>query len=116
MREEAHDEHSRRIGAGVQAILSVVNKVLFWVSVALAAVLAVLSWVIPSLTALRAFDVLYGAVLGLAMVTSGSLFWREVHASRGDDEWSPMAWLYATAFGLSLFLSFYMLPALYFSP
>ena len=100
MREEAH-EHSTRIGAGLQAILSVVNKVLFWVSVALAAVLAVLSWVIPSLTALRAFDVLYGAVLGLAVVTSGLLLWQEVRANREDDEWSPMAWLYATAFGLS---------------
>ena len=99
----------------MQVILSVV-KVLFWVSVALAAVLAILSWAIPSLTALRAFDVLDGAVLGLAVVTSGSLFWQEVRANRGDDEWSPMAWLYVTAFGLSLFLSLYMLPALYFAP
>ncbi len=57
-----------------------------------------------------------GAVLGLAMVTSGSLFWQEIRANREDDEWSPMAWLYATAFGLSLFLSLYMLPALYFAP
>ena len=115
MREGAH-EHSTRGGARLRAILSVVNKVLFWVSVALAAVLAVLSWVIPSLTALRAFDALYGAVLGLAVVTSGLLLWQEVRANREDDEWSPMAWLYATAFGLSLFLSFYMLPALYFAP
>jgi hypothetical protein len=115
MREEAH-KHSTRGGAQLQAILSVVNKILFWVSVALAAVLAVLSWAIPSLTALRSFDVLYGAVLGLAVVTSGSLFWQEIRANRGDDEWSPMAWLYATAFGLSLFLSLYMLPALYFAP
>jgi hypothetical protein len=99
----------------LQAILSVV-KVLFWVSVALVAVLALVSWALPSLTALRAFDVLDGAVLGLAVVTSGALFWYEVRANRGDDEWSAMAWLYATAFGLSLFLSFYMLPALYFSP
>ena len=116
MREEAH-EHSTRIGTRLQAILSVVNKVLFWVSVALAAVLAVLSWVIPSLTALWAFDVLEGAVLGLAVVTSGLLFWQEVRVNREeDDEWSPMAWLYATAFGLTLFLSLYMLPALYFAP
>ena len=57
-----------------------------------------------------------GAVLGLVMVTSGALFLREVRANRGDDEWSPTAWLYATAFGLSLFLSLYMLPALYFAP
>jgi hypothetical protein len=99
----------------LQAILSVV-KVLFWVSVALVAVLAILSWALPSLTALRSFDVLDGAVLGLAVVTSGALFWREVRANRGDDDWGPMAWLYATAFGLSLFLSLYMLPALYFAP
>ena len=99
----------------MQVILSVV-KVLFWVSVALAALLAILSWALPSLTALRAFDLLDGAVLGLAVVTSGALFWQEVRANRGDDEWSPMAWLYATAFGLSLFLSLYMLPALYFAP
>jgi energy-converting hydrogenase Eha subunit G len=58
-----------------------------------------------------------GAVLGLAIVTSGSLFWLEVRANRqDDDEWSAIAWLYATAFGLSLFLSLYMLPALYFAP
>lgn len=91
-------------------------KALFWASVALAAVLALVSWVVPELTALRAFDLLDGAALALAMVTSGSLFWKEVRANRGDDEWSPTAWLYATAFGFSLFLSLYMLPALYFAP
>jgi hypothetical protein len=50
------------------------------------------------------------------MVTSGTLFLQDIRANRGDDEWSPKAWLYATAFGLSLFLSLYMLPALYFAP
>jgi hypothetical protein len=114
MREGAH-EHSTRGGVRLQAILSVV-KLLFWVSVALTATLAILSWAIPSLTALRTFDVLDGATLGLAVVTSGALFWHEVRANRGDDEWSAMAWLYATAFGLTLFLSLYMLPALYFAP
>jgi hypothetical protein len=32
-----------------------------------------------------------------------------------DEEWTPRAWLYATAFGLSFFLSWYLLPALFFS-
>ena len=101
--------HLRAIGVAVKA--------LFWASVALAAILALVSWVAPELTALRAFDLLDGAVLALAMVTSGSLFWKEARAERrDDDEWSPAAWLYATAFGLSLFLSLYMLPALYFAP
>jgi energy-converting hydrogenase Eha subunit G len=95
----------------------VVVKALFWSSLAPEVVLALVSWVVPELTALRPFDLLDGAVLGLAMVTSGSLFWLEVRANRqDDDEWSAIAWLYATAFGLSLFLSLYMLPALYFAP
>ena len=105
-----------RGGAQMRRAIGVVVKALFWSSVALATVLALVSWIVPEITALRAFDVLDGAALGLAMVTSGSLFWQEVRANRGDDEWSPMAWSYATAFGLSLFLSLYMLPALYFAP
>jgi hypothetical protein len=115
MREETRGT-STRGGASHIRTLGVVVKALFWVSVALVAILTVLSWVAPALTALRFFDVLDGAVLGLAVLTSGLLFWREVRTNRGDDEWSPMAWLYATAFGLSLFLSLYMLPALYFAP
>jgi hypothetical protein len=115
MREKTRGT-STRGGASHIRTLGVVVKALFWVSVALVAILTVLSWVAPALTALRSFDVLDGAVLGLAVLTSGLLFWREVRTNGGDDEWSRMAWLYATAFGLSLFLSLYMLPALYFAP
>jgi hypothetical protein len=115
MREKTRGT-STRGGASHIRTLGVVVKALFWVSVALVAILTVLSWVAPALIAFRSFDVLDGAVLGLAVLTSGSLFWQEVRANRGDDEWSAMAWLYATAFGLSLFLSLYMLPALYFAP
>jgi hypothetical protein len=115
MREETRGTSTRGAASHIRT-LGVVVKALFWVSVALVAILTVLSWVAPALTALRTFDVLDGAVLGLAVLTSGLLFWQEVRANRGDDEWSAMAWLYATAFGLSLFLSLYMLPALYFAP
>ena len=115
MREEPRGASTRDSTSHLRAI-GVVVKVPFWASVALAAVLALVSWIVPEITAMRAFDALEGAVLALAMVTSGSLFWKEVRANRGDDDWSPMAWLYATAFGLSLFLSLYMLPALYFAP
>jgi len=115
MREETRGTSTRGDASHIRT-LGVVVKALFWVSVALVAILTVRSWVAPALTALRSFNVLDGAVLGLAVLTSGLLFWQEVRANRGDDEWSPMAWLYATAFGLSLFLSLYMLPALYFAP
>jgi hypothetical protein len=70
--------------------------------------------------------------VGLAMVCSGLLFWRELRANRQElravrrerrdirveeegEEWTPKAWLYATAFGLSFFVSWYLLPALFFS-
>ena len=107
---------STRDGTSHLRAIGVAVKALFWASVALVVVLTLVSWSVPGLFVLRAFDLLDGAALGLAMVTSGLLFWQEVRANRRDDEWSAMAWLYATAFGLSLFLSLYMLPALYFAP
>jgi hypothetical protein len=36
-------------------------------------------------------------------------------SAQDSDEWTPRAWFYATAFGLSFFLSWYLLPALFFS-
>jgi hypothetical protein len=115
--EEKPGRTSTRDGTSRLHVIGVVVKALFWASVALVFVLALVPWVVPEITTLRAFDVLDGAALGLAMITSGALFWREVRANRRDDEeWSAVAWLYATAFGLSLFLSLYMLPALYFAP
>lgn len=105
--------------------------VLFWVSTALMVVLTLLSWVAPGIREERSFDLLDGACVGLVMVTSGFLFWRELRTNRRasragrretrgvlveeDNDWTPMAWLYATAFGLSSFISLYLLPALFFS-
>ena len=108
-----------------------VITVLFWASAALWAVLVALSWAAPSLLEERFFLNLSGASLGLAMVSSGFLFWQELRAGRQelrasrrhyrairveeDSEWTPRAWLYATAFGLSFFVSWYLLPALFVS-
>jgi hypothetical protein len=65
------------------------------------------------------------------MVSSAILFWQELRANRQEshavrresrdisveegEEWTPKAWHYATAFGLSFFVSWYLLPALFFS-
>jgi hypothetical protein len=108
-----------------------VITVLFWASAALWAVLVALSWAAPSLLEERFFLNLSGASLGLAMVSSGFLFWQELRAGRQElrasrrqyrairveegSEWTPKAWLYATAFGLSFFVSWYLLPALFLS-
>ena len=108
-----------------------VIMVLFWASAALMTALVVLSWVAPGVRDEQTFLTLSGASVGLAMVSSGFLFWQELRTNRQElrairresrdiraeegDEWSPKAWLYATAFGLSFFVSWYLLPALFLS-
>jgi hypothetical protein len=104
-----------------------VVRALFWASAALWAILVALSWAAPALLEERFFLTLSGASLGLAMVSSGFLFWQELRAGRQElrtirrenrallteegSEWTPKTWLYATAFGLSFFVSWYLLPA-----
>ena len=108
-----------------------VVTVAFWASAALMTVLVGLSWVAPGLRDEQAFLSLSGVSVGLAMVCSEFLFWQEVRANRQQlrairrksrdisaeegEEWTPKAWLYATAFGLCFFVSWYLLPALFFS-
>ena len=129
MREEAH-ETSTRARSQMRRVVGVAT-VLLWASAALMTVLVVLFWVAPGLREERPLNLLGGLFVGLAMVTSAFLFWQELRAIRQesravrresreisvdeDEEWTPRAWLYATAFGLSFFLSWYLLPALFFS-
>jgi hypothetical protein len=129
MREEAR-EPSTRASSRMRRVVGVAT-VLFWASAALMTVLVVLFWVAPGLREERSLNLLGGMFVGLAMVSSAFLFWQERRANRQeiravrresreisveeDEEWTPKAWLYATAFGLSFFLSWFLLPALYFS-
>ncbi len=129
MREEAH-EPSTRARSQMRRMVGVAT-VLFWASAALMTVLVVLFWVAPGLREERTLNLLGGLFVGLAMVSSAFLFWQERRANRQEiravrresrdisvdegEEWTPRAWLYATAFGLSFFLSWYLLPALFLS-
>jgi hypothetical protein len=129
MREEAR-EPSTMARSRMSRVVGVAT-VLFWASAALMTVLVVLFWVAPGLREERSLNLLGGMFVGLAMVSSAFLFWQERRANRQeiravrresreisveeDEEWTPKAWLYATAFGLSFFLSWFLLPALYFS-
>lgn len=114
----------------MRRLISVVTAV-FWASAVLWAVLVALSWAAPALLEERFFLNLSGASLGLAMVSSAFLFWQELRTGRQElraarrenrailmeegSEWTPKAWLYATAFGLSFSVSWYLLPALFFA-
>ncbi|HZB09939.1 MAG TPA: hypothetical protein VE525_12610 [Rubrobacter sp.] len=129
MREEAR-EPSTRARSRMRRVVGVAT-VLFWASAALMTVLVVLFWVAPGLREERSLHLLGGIFVGLAMVSSAFLFWQELRANRQEiravrresreisvdegEEWTPRAWLYATAFGLSFFLSWYLLPALFFT-
>ena len=129
MREEAR-EPSTRARSRMRRVVGVA-AVLFWASAALMTVLVVLFWVAPGLREERSLHLMGGVFVGSAMVSSAFLFWQERRAIRQesraarresreisveeDEEWTPRAWLYATAFGLSFFLSWYLLPALFFS-
>ena len=129
MREETR-EPSTRARSRMRRVVGVAT-VLFWTSAALMTVLVVLFWGAPGLRDERSLNLLGGIFVGLAMVSSAFLFWQERRAIRQElravrresreisvdegEEWTPRAWLYATAFGLSFFLSWYLLPALFFS-
>ncbi|MDP9411782.1 MAG: hypothetical protein M3R38_17325 [Actinomycetota bacterium] len=104
---------------------------LFWASAALMAAWVLLSWVAYGVRDERSFLLFGAALLGMTMVSSAFLFWHEHRVGRQElpavrrenraipvdegGEWTPRAWLYATAFGLSFFVSWYLLPALFFS-
>ncbi len=123
-------EPSTRDRSRTKRVVGVVT-VLFWASVALMTALVGLSWAAPGVRGEQLFLNSSGALVGLAMVSSAFLFWQELRVNRQElrtirresrdlrveegDEWTPKAWLYATAFGLSFFLSWYLLPALFLS-
>ncbi len=129
MREEAR-ESSTRDHSRMKRVVGVVT-VVFWASAALVTALVVLSWAAPGVRDQWSFNLLGGTSVGLAMVSSAFLFWQELRANRQHlhavrresrdipveegNEWTPKAWLYATAFGFSFLLSWYLLPALLFS-
>jgi ABC-type Fe3+ transport system permease subunit len=108
-----------------------VITIVCWASVTLMAVLVILSMVVPGLREVWSFNFLGGTCAGLALICSAYLFWQELRSNRQEmravrresrdipveegDEWTPRAWLYALAFGFSFFLSWFLIPALFFS-
>ena len=129
MREEV-GETTTRAHLRMRRVIGVM-RVLFWASVALVGVLVGLSWLASGVRNEWFFNLLGGAVLVVAMVSSAFLIWQERRANRqelralrresrdisveANEEWTPRAWLYATAFGLFFFLSWFLVPHLLFS-
>jgi nitric oxide reductase large subunit len=59
-------------------------------------------------------------LLGTVAVCSGLIAWLEFRANPAEEseygEWTGKAALYATIFGIALFLSFYFVPVAFFDP
>ena len=129
MREEVR-ESSTRDHSLMKRVVGVVT-VVFWASAALMTVLVALSWAAPAVREEWFFNLMGGTCAGLGLVSSAYLFWQELRANRQElravrresrdisveegNEWTPKAWLYATAFGFSFLLSWYLVPAPFFS-
>ena len=110
--------------------LSVIT-IVFWASVTLMAVLAILSMVVPGLREVWSFNLLGGTGAALAMVTSAFLFWRERRVNRQqmreirrrsrdipgeeDNEWTAKQLLYAAAFFISFIFVWYLVPNVLFT-
>ena len=121
---------SSRDHSPLRRVVGVVT-ILFWASAALLVAWVMLTWVASGVRDEQSFLYLGAALLVLAMVSSAFLLWQELRASRREwravrresrdirveegGEWTPKAWLYATAFGLTFFVSWYLLPALLLS-
>jgi hypothetical protein len=108
-----------------------VITIVFWASVTLMAVLAILSWVAPGLREVWSFNLLGGTSAALGMVSSAFLFWRERRVNRqqmrtlrresrdisreDDNEWTPKELLYAAAFFISFLFVWYLVPNVLFT-
>jgi hypothetical protein len=129
MRQEVREPTTRH-QSRMQSLVSVMT-VVFWASAALMVVFVALSLAVPALSNERTFNLLSGAVLVLIMISSAFLFWQERGANRqemrrilresrdisveGRYDWTPRAWLYVIALGLSFILSWLLLPYLFLS-
>jgi ABC-type Fe3+ transport system permease subunit len=103
-----------------------VITIVFWASVALMAVLVILSMVVPGLREVWSFNLLGSTCAVLAMVSSAFLFWRERRVNRqqmralrresrdipreDDNEWTAKELLYAAVFVISFLFVWYLLP------
>ena len=68
----------------------------------------------------RGLRIVYGASISVMLVSSGSVAWYEFQANPLEDasefgDWTWKMTLYATIFGITLFLSFFYLPSMLFA-
>jgi hypothetical protein len=63
-------------------------------------------------------EVVYAVLMGTVMVSSGLIAWYEFRANPAEEaeygEWTARMAFYATVFGITLFMSFFFVPMVFF--
>jgi hypothetical protein len=64
-------------------------------------------------------EVVYAVLMGIVVVCSGLITWQEFRANPAEEaeygEWTGRMMFYASVFGITLFMSFYFVPMVFFS-
>jgi hypothetical protein len=96
---------------------------IFWVAAPVFMAMLVLSWLdyglLEGLLGDGGMRFAFGVLVGVVLICSGLIAWYEFRANPAEDaeygEWTGRMAFYATVFGITLFLSFFFIPAVFFS-
>jgi hypothetical protein len=97
---------------------------IFWVAAPVFVAMVVLSWVDYGLLVRLLGDggvrFVSGVLVGVVLICSGLIAWYEFRANPLEEvseygEWTGRMTFYAIVFGITLFLSFFFLPAVFFA-
>jgi hypothetical protein len=109
--------HRTEQGHFVRAALRVLTAV-FWVAAPIFVVLIAVSAFTNSIGALQ--SLITGISLLFVVLSSGAITWVEFRSNPLDDaergEWTNKMLFYGLVFGMTFFVAFLYLPALYFAP
>jgi hypothetical protein len=96
---------------------------IFWVAAPLFVAMMVLSWLdyglLVGLLGDGGMRFVSGVLVGVVLICSGLIAWYEFRANPLEEvseygEWTGRMTFYAIVFGITLFLSFFFLPAVFF--
>jgi hypothetical protein len=95
---------------------------MFWVAAPLLIASLVVAWLsydfVVGLLSEEGLEVVNAVLMGTVVVCSGLIAWQEFRANPTEEaeygEWTGRMVFYATVFGITLFLSFYFVPMVFF--
>ena len=114
----------RSTGRWAMRLIIGVLTVIFWVAATIFVAMVAISGfdfgLLEKPLGNRGLRIVYGASISVMLVSSGSVAWYEFRANPLEDasafaDWTWKMTLYATIFGITLFLSFFYIPSMLFA-